>query len=175
MNCESCNASNNVSTSFIRILTGFDSAWQVNTELAPLDLDDIKAAVEKDDQGKKTKSLWEAWKVAAEGHDLEHFKKMLSEHEKALQADREEKAEAEAKKEAKKDKTRRKSGIQDEDVEMEDADADASGDKKAKAGSKKRKKDDDSDGEAPKVIGIIRPLLLSHTDGTTRKPRRQPS
>jgi len=126
------------------------SAWQVNTDLFPLDLDELKAIVEKGDQGKKTKSLWEAYQIAAEGHGLRHFKEILLHHEQALQEDRDEQAEQEAKKQAKKDKRKSKDAAADgEDVSMEDADGDAKS-PKAKS-SKKRKKAADSDAEDEKV------------------------
>ncbi|EKG22034.1 PWWP domain-containing protein [Macrophomina phaseolina MS6] len=126
-------------------------AWQVNTELTPLNLDDVKAAVDKDEQGKKAKNLWEAWKVAAQGNDLDYFKKLLMDHEKAMAEDAEERAAKEAEKaeKAAKKAKRKSKGGEDEDVEMEDAAG--SSDSASKKSAKKRKKDADAeaDGEKP--------------------------
>jgi hypothetical protein len=127
-------------------------AWQVNTELQPFDLETVKQEVEAGNTKKLKKPLWEAYEIAAEGHDLDYFKDILSKHEKAMQEDAEEKAAAEAKKQAKKEKaTKRKSTAADEsdDVEMEDVGEDGEGAAKKKP-SKKRKKDADSDGETEK-------------------------
>ena len=140
----------------LMLMLNFHSAWQVNTDLQPLDMDEIKKEVADNNQGKKTKALWEAYRVAADEHDLQWFKDMLAEHEKALVKDMEEKKADEAKKQSKKDKPRRKSNTVDEDgdVDMEMEDTGEEGDaplKKAKA-TKKRKKDVDSDGETEKVM-----------------------
>ena len=51
--------------------------WFYDTDLQPLDLDEVKQMVEKGEQGNKTNALWQAYKVAAEGHDLLYFKNML--------------------------------------------------------------------------------------------------
>lgn len=126
-------------------------AWQVNTDLTRLSLDEVRAAVEKDEQGKKAKNLWEAWKVAAEGHDLEYFKQLLMDHEKAMAEDAEERAAKEAEKaeKAAKKAKRKSKGSEEEDVEMEDAAG--SSDSTSKKSAKKRKKDADAeaDGEKP--------------------------
>jgi hypothetical protein len=140
----------------LMLILNFRSAWQVNTDLQPLDMDEIKKEVADNKQGKKTKALWEAYRVAADEHDLQWFKDMLAEHEKALVKDMEEKAADEAKKQSKKDKTRRKNNAvdEDDDVDMEMEDTGEEGDaplKKAKV-TKKRKKDVDSDGETEKVM-----------------------
>ena len=134
------------------MLTGFDSAWQVNTDLLPFDLEEVKKDVETGNQGKRNKALWEAYQIAAEGHDLAYFKEMLSAHETAMQEDLEQKEQKEQQKKEKTEKAaKRKSTAAEksEDVDMEDADA-ATSAKKAKA-TKKRKKDDESDGESEKV------------------------
>ncbi|KAL1635556.1 hypothetical protein SLS56_001608 [Neofusicoccum ribis] len=127
-------------------------AWQVNTELTRLDLSEVKEAVEKNEQGKKAKNLWEAWKVASEGHDLEYFKQLLMDHEKAMMEDAEERAAKEAEKAEKvaKKAKRKSKGGEDEDVEMEDA-AGSSDSTSKKSSAKKRKKDADAeaDGEKP--------------------------
>ncbi|OCK83847.1 hypothetical protein K432DRAFT_162271 [Lepidopterella palustris CBS 459.81] len=145
-------------------------AWQVNTDLQPLDVEEVKQAVKENNQGKKTKALWEAYHVAAEEHDLQWFKAMLLEHDKAIAADIEEKAAAEAKKQEKKEKSRRKSTAveENEDIEMNDVDED--GDlppTKAKA-SKKRKKDTDSDGETEKQPAKTPKTKLKITNKTPK-------
>lgn len=126
------------------ILTRFDSAWVPNTQLTPLDPADCKDISEKN----KAKGLVAAYKVAAEGHDLQYFKNLLADHQAALQqeideAEAEENAKAAAKAEKAK-KTKRKSKGVDTDVDMEDAD-----EKKPKS-SKKRK--NETEAEAEKVV-----------------------
>jgi len=124
-------------------------AWQVNTELLDFDMEDVKKEIETGKQGKKSKALWEAYQVAAEGHDLNHFKQLLAAHESAMQ---EEIAKLEEKERLKKEKaekaSKRKSvaAAGSEDVDMEDAGENATPSAKKKA-TKKRKKSDESDGE----------------------------
>ena len=131
------------------------SAWQVNTDLVPLDLEAVKAEVAEGHQGKKSKSLWSAYQIAAAEHDLAWFKDMLQEHEQAVQKDVEEKAEADAKKAEKAEKkAKRKSNAAEAetgDVDMEDAEDNESASDKKPKGSKKRKKDADSEGEPEKA------------------------
>lgn len=111
----------------------------------------MKAEVEKGNNQKKSKALWEAYTIAAEGHDLQWFKEMLEAHEQALAVDAEEKAAAETKKQEKKDKAKRKSTAaeESEDVEMEDAGEEGKTPGGKKKTSKKRKAE--SDGEPEKV------------------------
>lgn len=116
--------------------------------MTPLDPAECKNISEKN----KSKSLVNAYKVASEGHNLQYFKKLLNEHQAAIdqeeaefEAQEAEKAAAKAAKDAKKGK--RKSKGAETDVEMEDADDS----KKSKAPSKKRKKDVETDAEAEKV------------------------
>lgn len=133
------------------------SAWIPNTQLTPITPDECKDVSEKN----KSKGLIAAYRVAAEGHDLDYFKQMLADHEAAIQQEIEEeeaaeaaKAEKEAAKEAAKaekeaakkaTKNKRKSKGAETDVEMEDAEDS----KKSKASSKKRK--NETDAEAEKV------------------------
>jgi len=112
------------------------SAWQVNTDLAPLDLDELKGIVERGEQGKKTKALWSAYEIAAEGHDLDHFKQMLKEHELHIMEEAQRAEEAEELKVAKKEKKSKKVVDEDGDITMAEAD-DVTEKKKV---SKKRKK-----------------------------------
>lgn len=122
-----------------------NSAWIPNTCLTPTDAEYCKNVTEKG----KSKQLLLAYAVAAEGHDLEHFKSLLSDHQQAMQQEIEEqeaKAAAKAEKEAKKNKRKSMEIADDaEDVEMEDAD-----DAKKPKSSKKRKKDAPEE-EADKV------------------------
>ncbi|KAJ5730134.1 uncharacterized protein N7483_004642 [Penicillium malachiteum] len=121
-------------------------AWVVNTNLTPLDPEDCKNISEKN----KTKQLIGAYKVASEGNDLAHFKKVLAEHETALEEERQElEREVEEKAKAKADKaamkTKRKSKVAETDVEMEDAE-----ETKTPKSTKKRKKvETDAETEKP--------------------------
>lgn len=123
-----------------------NSAWVPNTQLTPITPTECANVSEKN----KAKGLIAAYKVAAEGHDLQYFKTLLADHQAALQKEIEEAEAAEAAKAAAKaekaKKSKRKSKGAETDVEMEDAD----GTKKAKA-TKKRKKDTETDAEADKV------------------------
>jgi hypothetical protein len=126
-----------------------------------LDLDDIKATVENGIQGKKSKALWEAHKVAAENRDLTFFKDMLREHEeRRLQLEQEE-AEREAKKAAKEAKKKAKEAAADDDVDMEDVDEGGESVKAPKS-TKKRKKEAESDGERIKVSSLY--LRFNHIE-----------
>jgi hypothetical protein len=125
----------------------------VNTELLTFNLDDVKKDVEENNSNKKNKALWEAYQIAAEGHDLAHFKNVLASHEAAMAKDIEEREQKEQEKKEKKEKAEKRKSTAatgSEDVDMEDAEGTAPSAKKAK-GSKKRKKDDESDGENDKV------------------------
>ena len=130
------------------------SAWQVNYDLLPFDLDDVKKEVESSNPTKKNKALSEAYVIAAEGHDLDWFKSMLADHEEAIQEDiatKQAKAEEKAKKATKATKRKSTAGDVSDDVDMEDAGDDATASTKKAKASKKRKKDVDSDGEPEKV------------------------
>lgn len=163
------------------------SAWIKNTDLSPLDPEQCKDVSEKG----KSKPLIEAYKVAAENNDLQHYKDILAEHQRMIEEEIQAQEEREAAKAAKKSKGKRKSTAakdEDEDVDMAD-----SPDVKPKS-AKKRKKDVDSDGEGVKVstahpltlaldlplcamatgslgasLGIVRRLIT-----VTRSPRRPP-
>ncbi|KAF3482128.1 uncharacterized protein GIQ15_04887 [Arthroderma uncinatum] len=124
-------------------------AWIPNADLTPLKPEDCKDVSEKN----KSKALLAAYNVAAEGHDLEHFKTMLADHERALQEDLDEKEAKAAAKAAKQEKKKRKSMEvvdEPEDEEMEDA-----GEKKKS--TKKRKKDLESEGEHEKPAKTPKP------------------
>lgn len=122
------------------------SAWIPNTDLTPLTPEECKDVAEKG----KTKSLVQAYHVAAEGNDIQHFKEMLMDHARALQEDEDAKEARAAEKAAKADKKKRKSDVKatDADVEMEDGEATPA----TKKSSKKRKKDAESDDEEPDKV-----------------------
>ncbi|KAL4802924.1 hypothetical protein BDV18DRAFT_163448 [Aspergillus unguis] len=118
-------------------------AWIVNTDLSPLDSEACKDVSEKG----KSKALVNAYAIAAEGHDLAHYKTLLLDHQRAIEQEEEEreaqeaaKAAAKAEREAKKNK--RKSMEIHDDVDMDDAE----GGKQPKS-SKKRKKAAETEGE----------------------------
>lgn len=123
------------------------SAWIPNTELTPLEVDSdaVKNPVEKG----KSKTLLQAYKKAADNEDLDHFKGMLADHKKALEADLQEREELEKERAAKKAKkaSRKSDAVVNEEDEM-DIDEEAVTDKPK---SKKRKKAEDSEDMDEKV------------------------
>lgn len=136
--------------------------------MSPLEPEQCKDVSEKG----KSKSLVEAYKIAAEGHDLQHFKDMLMQHEAALQEDEERKAQRESDKAAKADKKKRKSEVKaDDDVDMEGVD-----DTAPKKSSKKRKKDVESDDEEPEKVSDlcscdINQLIATNSLQRPQRPR----
>ena len=120
-----------------------------NTDLTPLDTQACKDFPEKG----KTKSLIGAYEMAGENHDLDYFKAMLADHQRAIQEDAELRAERDAKKQKKGKRKSTDAAEEDEDVDMEDAGEMEAGDDGAdsKPKSKKRKKSLESDGETEKV------------------------
>lgn len=122
----------------------FNSAWHVNTDLRAITPEDCKQTLE--DNAKKPlqpKTLWNAFEVASEGHDLAYFKKMLAEHEEqalaaqqAWEEEEQKKLEATAKKE--------------EDSEMPDVE----GEEKPKKEKKRKAPKDEELGEDGKVSDI---------------------
>src|ERR1700759_4654320 len=100
------------------------SAWQVNTDLQPLDLDEVKEVAAGEQPKKMTKALWSAYQTAAEGHDREYYKSMLVDHEQSRVEEEnrliEEQAAKEAKQQAKEAKVT-KTKTKDQDAETEDA------------------------------------------------------
>ena len=122
------------------------SAWIPNTDLSPLEPAACKEVSEKG----KSKLLLAAYSVAADGHDLQHFKTLLADHQRAIEQEEEEreaqaaaKAAAKAEKDAKKNKRKSMEIVDDEDFDFEDGDAE---DTKTMS-SKKRKKDAEADAE----------------------------
>ncbi|KAL1990268.1 hypothetical protein VTN49DRAFT_6107 [Thermomyces lanuginosus] len=124
-------------------------AWMPNTDLTPLDPEQCKNIPEKG----KQKQLIAAYKIAAENHDLQYFKNLLAEHQRAVQQEAEEREAEAARKAAQKaekearaaEKKKKRKSTADTDVEMADAEEE---DKKSK--SKKRKKEAESDAEEEK-------------------------
>lgn len=133
------------------------SAWIPNTDLTPLDPESCKNVPEKG----KGKTLLAAYRVAAENHDLQYFKDLLAEHQRAVQQEAEEReakaaAKAAAKTQKEEKKKRRKSATaaeEAEDIEMDEADHE---DHEKPKSAKKRKKEAESDAEEEKVSKIDR-------------------
>ncbi|KAN0072969.1 hypothetical protein V8E54_009083 [Elaphomyces granulatus] len=136
----------------IMFLETNEFAWIPNTDLTPLDTETCKDVSEKS----KTKPLLAAYKVAAENHDLQYFKSLLADHQRAVQLEAEEreaKAAAKAAAKAQKDekKKKRKSIEVAEEPEDGELGEDQEAGKKVKS-AKKRKKDVESDGENEKPV-----------------------
>lgn len=144
-------------------LTVINSAWQVNTELRPLQLSEVNELIAKGQTAKTSKKLWEAYEVAAENHGIEFFKDMLSNHFEAAREEERKFAEAEAKrleeeeaaanapetpapKSAKKGKRKSTTVAADDDLEMPDVDDETEG-KKTKSAKGKKRKAPDTEGE----------------------------
>ncbi|KAI4277599.1 MAG: hypothetical protein LQ337_001622 [Flavoplaca oasis] len=117
-------------------------AWMPNTDLVPLDT----AAINPTDTKGKSKPLAAAYAKASEENDLQHYKDMLADHQKAVKEEQEAQAERDAKKSA---KSKRKSvdvstTPADDDADEMDLDEE---EEQPKAKSKKRKKEAESDAE----------------------------
>jgi hypothetical protein len=150
-----------------------NSAWMQNKDLEPLDLDTIGDAPEKG----KNKALIKAYQIAAEKHDLQHFKTVIEEHNRALAEDQE-------RKEA-KGKGKGKGKAKTKDIQAEGSDSEAVVDgaadeiefdedeanEKAKSKSKKRKKDVESEEENSKVRRF-RPFNTTRAVYSQEKPPR---
>lgn len=132
----------------MKLIPALNSAWVPNTELTPIDPETCKEVSEKG----KSKNLMAAYELAAENHDLAHFKEMLVDHQRFIEEEEEAKAEREAKKAS---KAKRKSVDASATADNEDGDADEMDvDEDApetKPKTKKRKKEVDSGGETEKV------------------------
>ncbi|KFY49092.1 hypothetical protein V495_00740 [Pseudogymnoascus sp. VKM F-4514 (FW-929)] len=118
-------------------------AWVPNTDLEPLDCSTIGSVP----QGKLSKSLYAAYQLAAENHDLDYFKDVLREFEASnRRAEKEKEEAAKAKASAKKSK-KSKDVVQDEDedVDMADAGSDEVEKEEKPKPSKKRKAAADED------------------------------
>lgn len=141
----------------------------MNTDLQPLDLDDIKAELAKENRGKKTIALWEAYQVAVEEKTLDEYKEMLRKHEEYMQADiaeKREKAEKRAEKEAaKKDKAekRKSQGAKDDDGDEVMGGAGESGKKKKSAGGKRKAEAQEPDDTPQQVCQTLPKPSVMHS------------
>lgn len=135
-----------------------------NTDLTAITPDECKDVPEKG----KTKALLEAYGVAAEDHDLKHWKEMLRKHQEAVNEDLELQKERQAKKASKAERQRRKSEAVDED-EME-----VDGEEEEKPKSKKRKKG--TEGEEDEKVRypfFITYSIAKSTNISRQRPQRQ--
>ena len=122
------------------------SGFIPNTDLNPLNPEDCKDVSEKG----KSKSLLQAYEVAAEGQDLQYFKEMLADHANAMAQEEQRKEDAAAEKAAKADRKKRKSDakVESADVDIDDVDDTA----EVKKSAKKRKKVAESDDEEAEKV-----------------------
>lgn len=153
----------------VMYLGTYEFSWSPNTELTPLQREEVENAT----QGKKSKALFAAYQQAAEWNDLGHYKETLAKfeterHQAEEEAQKEqerkesqaaEKQDRKDKKEQKEQKTKRKSkaAADDEDEEMPDADADDEVEKKTPKPKKRKKEVDEEDAKparTPKSIKI---------------------
>lgn len=140
----------------------------MNTDLIPLDIQEIKDEVAKGERGKKSVALWNAYGIAAEEHELDHFKGILKSHEEQLVQELQEKAEREAKKaeekaerEAKKAEEKANKEARKKKVDADgDTTMDGTGSAKKKAASKKRK---ETSGEAEEEQKVSSPRCFPVT------------
>lgn len=119
----------------------FYSAWIPNTDIEPLDCNAIAGIA----QGKLSKSLFAAYQLAAENHDLDHYKTILREFEEDRKQAREAKEASKAAKASAKKNKKSKDTVQDEDEDVEMADADEVEKEEKPKASKKRKAAADDD------------------------------
>ncbi|KFY16945.1 hypothetical protein V491_05162 [Pseudogymnoascus sp. VKM F-3775] len=128
-------------------------AWVPNTDLEPLDTSVIGSIP----QGKLSKSLYAAYQLAAENHDLDHFKNVLREFEATR---RDEKAAQEAAKAAKasaKKGKKAKDVVQDEDEDVEMADVgEVEKEDKPKVSKKRKAVADDDEISTPKRTDSVK-------------------
>ncbi|KFY08748.1 hypothetical protein V492_05952 [Pseudogymnoascus sp. VKM F-4246] len=132
-------------------------AWAPNTDLEPLDTGVIGSVP----QGKLSKALFAAYQLAAENHDLDHFKNVLREFEASRRRDEKAAQDAvKAKASAKKSK-KSKDVVQDEDedVEMADAGADEVEDKPKASKKRKAVADDDEISTPKRTDSVKKPKL----------------
>ncbi|KAI5294307.1 hypothetical protein KEM55_006670, partial [Ascosphaera atra] len=129
-------------------------AWICNTDITPLNPADCKDVSEKG----KGKALIEAFRVASEGHGLDYFKKLLSDHQAAIeqeeeaiaaaQAEKERKAQEKAERAAAKAATQKK-GKRKSTAATDNEDDEEVSEKKSSAKKRKKDVDSDADNEAP--------------------------
>ncbi|KAI4190293.1 MAG: hypothetical protein LQ346_004946 [Caloplaca aetnensis] len=118
-------------------------AWMPNTDLTPLD----PASIDTTDTKGKSKPLVAAYVKASEDNDLQHYKDLLEDHQKAVEEEQKAQVEQDAKRST---KPKRKSvgataaaAAADDEDEMDVDEEEAA----PKPKSKKRKKEAESDGE----------------------------
>jgi hypothetical protein len=154
----------------------------VNTSLTKLEPGDCTPDKQT---GKMSKALKEAYDIAEERHDLDHFKNMLeefmqaqkqaAEEDAAKQADKEAKAAKKAEKAAadktKEKKDRRKSKSKETVSDADDMDLDIPEDAATKP-TKKRKKDAESEGEGPKAPKVTATKTNGESAKKVAKPRK---
>ena len=147
------------------------SAWIPNTELTPLDI--TSDAVKNPPEKGKSKTLLAAYAKAAEASDLGVFKKMLADHQQAIEEDLAAQEERAAKK-AEKTKKSKSSEAAGDDEDGMDVDEDESAEKPK---SKKRKKAaDDSDAdEKVCLLDLGGSELLTDVLSPQRRPKQAPS
>lgn len=121
-----------------------------NTDLTPLD----PAACKDVDTKGKTKALVLAYGKASENESLSHFKKVLQDHQAAMQADVDAAAEQEVKKASKAKRKSVDASALTEDVDEMDVDEDQEA---VKPKSKKRKKEavDGDEGEEKASYALV--------------------
>lgn len=142
------------------------SAWMPNTDLTPLD----PASIDTDDTKGKSKPLVAAFAKAAEDNDLQHYKDMLADHQKAVKEEQEAQAERDAKKSAKgKRKSVDASAAAADDEDEMDVDED---EEEPKPKSKKRKKEADSDGE--EKVKLTQTCVEGQRADTILQPAKTP-
>ncbi|KAI5291867.1 hypothetical protein KEM54_003722 [Ascosphaera aggregata] len=146
----------------IMFLGSNEFAWIANTDITPITPEECAAAPEKG----KTKGLIEAFKIASEGHDLNYFKKVISDHNAALQQEEEALMAREAEKERKAQK------------KAEKAAAKAANQQKGKRKSTAAAETDDDDGETEQVSEKKKPSKKrkkdAESDVDTEKPAKTP-
>lgn len=109
---------------------------------------DPEQCKDTDPKGKK-QDLASAYAIAAHNHSLDYYKGLLNDHQAALEADKEAKAERDAKKAS---KSKRKSV--DTSALVDDADEMDVDEVAPEKKSKKRKKEADSDATEEKVSNL---------------------
>lgn len=115
-----------------------------NTDLVPLDT----AAIDPSDTKGKSKPLAAAYAKASEENDLQHYKDMLADHQKAVKEEQEAQAERDAKKSAKSKRKNLDASTTpaDDEDDADEMDIDEE-EEQPKPKSKKRKKEAESDAE----------------------------
>ncbi len=142
-----------------------------NTDLVPLDT----AAIDPTDTKGKSKPLAAAYAKASEENDLQHYKDMLADHQKAVKEEQEAQAERDAKKSAKSKRKSADASTTPADDDADEMDIDEE-EEQPKAKSKKRKKEAESDAEEKvSVFGLACNHNLISSFSLQRLLRRLPN